>query len=114
MTRSTTVCGKAKYHEGLHGSWTVEAEHWQCRTVAEPRIVETHVGLWKCQECWALFASSTNAKHHWWRSHVRLRKLAAIKHGTEPGYHAHIRRQEATCRPCKDAHATHNLKGGVT
>ncbi len=109
MTEPTTVCGRPKYHGGRHGSWTKNgtAEAWQCRTLAKPRVKKGRDGWYKCLECWGSFENHTQAAQHWWRSHVRLRTLAAIKHGTESGYHAHLRRQETACRACKDAHAAH-------
>ncbi len=110
MTEPTTVCGRAKYHEGLHGSWVKNgtAEAWQCRVLAQPRIkVMGGSGYWRCLECFGTFENRTQAAQHWWRSHVRLRVLKEIKHGTKAGYHAHLRRDEATCRACKDAHAAH-------
>jgi len=34
--------------------------------------------------------------------------------GTEGGYHAHWRRGETTCQPCRDAHAAYQRERVVT
>ena len=110
MTEPTTVCGRAKYHEYQHGSWVKNgtAEAWQCRVVAQPRIrFRKPDEIWTCLECYANFATHTQVAQHWWHSHVRIRVLKEIVHGTERGYHTHLRRQETACRACKDAHAAH-------
>ena len=109
MTEPTTVCGRAKYHDGLHGAWVRNgtAEAWQCRVLAEPRIKKNADHLWVCLECFGQFNDHTQAAQHWWHSHVRIRVLKEIVHGTERAYHTHLRRQETACRACKDAHAAH-------
>ncbi len=108
MSEPTTVCGRAEYHGGRHGSWVKEAVSWQCGKEAVPRIkMSSRTGDWTCLECWGDFEDHIQAAQHWWRSHVRLRVLKPIDHGTEHGYHMHWRRQETACRQCKDAHAAH-------